>query len=89
MDFLEFSPSTIAAAALLYVTDQYVDDLKLYGFHKNIRIDMVQKCHNLMKQTIQRSEYILPKTTLQLMPRSPTCVLDLADMQDNHSATHK
>ncbi|MED6134000.1 hypothetical protein PIB30_033423 [Stylosanthes scabra] len=89
-DFLEISPSTIAAAALLCVTDQYLDDLELYGFHKNIRIDMVHKCYKLMKKTIQRSEFFLPNTTtLQLMPLSPTSVLDLADLQDSHSATQK
>ncbi|RDX76470.1 Cyclin-D1-1, partial [Mucuna pruriens] len=89
MDFLEFSPSTIAAAALLWVTNQCVDDKKSDCFHKNISIEMVQRCYKLMKKklVIRRSELYWPKT-LQLLPRSPTCVLDHAAMQESSDA-HK
>ena len=38
MDFLVFSPSTIAAAALLWVNNQCVEDTKSDCFHKNINI---------------------------------------------------
>ncbi|XP_027347800.1 cyclin-D1-1-like [Abrus precatorius] len=89
MDFLEFSPSTIAASALLWVTNQYVDDQKSCCFHKNISIEMVQKCYNLMKQKqiIRRLELFGPKTS-HLLPLSPTCVLDHAAMQESRH-THK
>ncbi|TKY55601.1 Cyclin-D1-1 protein [Spatholobus suberectus] len=89
IDFLEFSPSTIAAAALLWVTNQCLDEKKSNCFHKNISIEMVQKCYKLMmqKQIIRRSEFFWPKT-LQLLPRSPTCVLDHAAMQESSDA-HK
>ncbi|KAG4933362.1 hypothetical protein JHK87_047364 [Glycine soja] len=91
MDFLEFSPSTIAAAALLWVTNQCADEKKSECFHKNIGIEMVQKCYKLMKQKliIRRSGLYWPKT-LQLLPRSPTCVLDhAAAMQESSDAHHK
>ncbi|XP_061338276.1 cyclin-D1-1-like [Gastrolobium bilobum] len=89
MDFLEFSPSTIAAAAVFWVTNQHVNIQKSGCFHNNISIEMVQKCYNLMKlkQIIRRSEHFLPKT-LQLVPPSPTCVLDHAAMLESIDA-HK
>lgn len=89
MDFLEFSPSTIAAAALLWVTNQCVDDKKSDCFHKNISFEMVQKCYKLMKlkMIIRRTELFWPKTS-QLLPRSPTCVLDHAAIQES-SIAHK
>ncbi|CAJ1943029.1 unnamed protein product [Sphenostylis stenocarpa] len=87
MDFLVFSPSTIAAAALLWVTNHCVDDTKSDCFHKNINIEMVQKCYKLLKQKliIRRSELYWAKS-LQLLPRSPTCVLDHASMQESSDA---
>ncbi|KAG5040439.1 hypothetical protein JHK85_012915 [Glycine max] len=90
MDFLEFSPSTIAAAALLWVTNQCVDDKKSYCLHKNISIEMVKKCYKLMKQKliIRRSELYWPKIS-QLLPRSPTCVLDHAAAMQESSDAHK
>ncbi|KAJ1399642.1 Cyclin-like [Sesbania bispinosa] len=89
MDFSEFPPSTIAAAALLLVSNQNVGDQKSGCIHKNISIEMVQKCYNLMKQKqiIRRSEQFWPKN-LQLLPLSPTCVLDHAAMQESSDA-HK
>ncbi|KAK7263265.1 hypothetical protein RJT34_30852 [Clitoria ternatea] len=89
MEFMEFSPSTIAAAAVLWVTNLYVDDQKSCCFHKNLSIEMVQKCYNLMKQKqiIRRTEQFWPKT-LQLLRLSPTCVLDHAAMQESRDA-HK
>ncbi|BAT75696.1 hypothetical protein LR48_Vigan01g198500 [Vigna angularis] len=83
MDFLVFSPSTIAAAALLWANNQCVEDTKSDCFHENINFEMVQKCYKLMKQKqiILRSELYWPRS-LQLLPRSPTCVLDGAAMQE-------
>ncbi|KAK7330940.1 hypothetical protein VNO77_25146 [Canavalia gladiata] len=87
LDFLEFSPSTVAASALLWVTNQCVDDLESCSLHKHINIEMVQKCYNLMKKKhiIRRSELFLRNT---LLPRSPTCVLDHATIQESSDA-HK
>ncbi|XP_020229636.1 cyclin-D1-1 [Cajanus cajan] len=87
MDFSEFSPSTIAAAALLWVTNQRIDDKKPDCFHKHISIEMVHTCYKLMKQKliIRRSEFFWSKTS-QLLPRSPTCVLDHAAMQESSDA---
>ncbi|KAI4327334.1 hypothetical protein L6164_019807 [Bauhinia variegata] len=73
-DFLEYPSSTIAAAAMLWVTDQYIDDQKLGCFHKNISRETVQKCCNLMKQKVPRSEQDVPKKTS--LPASPNCMLD-------------
>ncbi|KAK7386353.1 hypothetical protein VNO78_26534 [Psophocarpus tetragonolobus] len=90
LDFLEFSPSTIAAAALLWVTNQCLHDKKSSDcFHKNISIEMVEKCYKLMKQKqiIGRSELCWAES-VQLLPRSPTCVLDHAAMQESSDA-HK
>ncbi|KAL2322853.1 hypothetical protein Fmac_027232 [Flemingia macrophylla] len=89
MDFLEFSPSTIAAAALLWVTKQCLDDKKPDFFYKHMSIEMLHKCYKLMKKKliIRRSDFFWSKTT-QLLPRSPTCVLDHAAMQESSDA-HK
>ncbi|ESW27808.1 hypothetical protein PHAVU_003G234000 [Phaseolus vulgaris] len=87
MDFLVFSPSTIAASALLWVTNQCVEDTKSDYFHKNINIEMVRKCYKLMKQKqiIRLSELYWARSS-QLLPRSPTCVLDSATMQESCDA---
>ncbi|KAI4315084.1 hypothetical protein L6164_027930 [Bauhinia variegata] len=82
MDFLEYPPSTIAAAAMVWVTDQYVDDQKSGFIHKNISREMVQKCYNLMKQNVQH----VPKKP-ESLPPSPACVLDHATMALNSKAT--
>ncbi|XP_028772767.1 cyclin-D1-1-like [Neltuma alba] len=81
-DFLEYPPSAIAAAALLWTTNQYVDEQNLSFFHENISGEMVQKCYNLMKQRSFRSEHFAA-TNLDSLPLSPTCVLDLAAMQES------
>ncbi|KAF3439073.1 hypothetical protein FNV43_RR17348 [Rhamnella rubrinervis] len=51
LDFLDFPPSTIAAASVLCViTDQYVDDQLIGCFHQRVSRERLRKCYDLMKQ---------------------------------------
>ncbi|XP_062073325.1 cyclin-D1-1-like [Humulus lupulus] len=54
MDFLEFSPSTIAAAAVICAADQYIDECdQIWGcFHHRVSREKVRKCFNRMKHSI-------------------------------------
>ncbi|KAI9074596.1 hypothetical protein K1719_043437 [Acacia pycnantha] len=76
VDFLEYPPSVIASAALLWTTNQYVDEQSLSFFHENISREMVQKCYNLMKQRIIFRTEHFATTNSDSLPLSPTCVLD-------------
>ncbi|KAL4644590.1 hypothetical protein ACB092_02G175700 [Castanea dentata] len=74
IDFLDYPPSSIAAAAVLCATDQYVDDQELGYFHKR---EFVKKCYNLMKQTKCILAHVKQKK-LQPMPPSTVGVTDAA-----------
>ncbi|KAK4584902.1 hypothetical protein RGQ29_022535 [Quercus rubra] len=76
IDFLDYPPSSIAAAAVLCATDQYqyVDDQELGYFHKR---ELVKKCYNLMKQTKCILAHVKQKK-LQPMPSSTVGVTDAA-----------
>ncbi|KAL4644589.1 hypothetical protein ACB092_02G175700 [Castanea dentata] len=77
IDFLDYPPSSIAAAAVLCATDQYVDDQELGYFHKRVRKEFVKKCYNLMKQTKCILAHVKQKK-LQPMPPSTVGVTDAA-----------
>ncbi|KAL5753154.1 hypothetical protein ACOSP7_023324 [Xanthoceras sorbifolium] len=54
IDFLDYHPSTIAAAVVLWATNKHiVDDQKLGCFHKRVNKDMVKRCYNLIKRNMQ------------------------------------
>ncbi|KAF7809938.1 Cyclin-D1-1 [Senna tora] len=85
-DFFEFRPSTIAAAALLWVIHQYVDEqMSLSCLHQYINTEMVQKCYKLMKKKhkILQSLHFVATEVESSLPPSPTCVLDHAAMQES------
>ncbi|KAI9390857.1 hypothetical protein POPTR_007G005700v4 [Populus trichocarpa] len=50
MNILAYTPSTIAAAAVLWVTDQSIGCPKLECFHNRMSKEMVRGCYNLIKQ---------------------------------------
>ncbi|KAJ6907006.1 cyclin-D1-1-like [Populus alba x Populus x berolinensis] len=50
MNILAYTPSTIAAAAVLWVTDQSIGCPKLECFHDRMNKEMVKGCYNLIKQ---------------------------------------
>ncbi|XP_011031307.1 PREDICTED: cyclin-D1-1-like isoform X2 [Populus euphratica] len=50
MNILAYTPSTIAAAAVLWVTDQSIGCPKLECFHNRMNKEMVKGCYNLIKQ---------------------------------------
>ncbi|KAM4117749.1 hypothetical protein ACJW30_02G149500 [Castanea mollissima] len=77
IDFLDYPPSSIAAAAVLCATDQYVDDQELGYFHKRVRKEFVKKCYNLMKQTKCILAHVKQKK-LQPIPPSTVGVTDAA-----------
>ncbi|PON66786.1 Cyclin [Parasponia andersonii] len=76
IDFLDYSPPAIAAAAVICGADRYVDD-EIFGcFHHRVRREKVRKCYNLMKYSI----CLLPhnkRPKLEPEP-SPVCMLDAA-----------
>uniref|UniRef100_A0A5B7B1X7 Putative cyclin-D4-1 n=1 Tax=Davidia involucrata TaxID=16924 RepID=A0A5B7B1X7_DAVIN len=49
IDFLEYTPSTIAAAAVQWATGQNVNDHKSINFHERVSNKMVKRCHKLFK----------------------------------------
>ncbi|TXG59940.1 hypothetical protein EZV62_014513 [Acer yangbiense] len=54
IDFLDYHPSTIAAAVVIWATGNHiVDDQKLGCFHKRVNRDMVKRCYNLIKRNLQ------------------------------------
>ncbi|KAG6766643.1 hypothetical protein POTOM_027811 [Populus tomentosa] len=54
MNILAYTPSTIAAAAVLWVTDQSIGCPKLECFHNRMNKEMVKGCYNLIKQNTPR-----------------------------------
>ncbi|GMY11925.1 cyclin-D1-1-like isoform X2 [Fagus crenata] len=74
IDFLDYPPSSIAAAAVLCATDQYVDDQELGYFHKR---ELVKNCYNLMKQTKCLLAHV-KQQKLQPLPPSTVGVPDAA-----------
>ncbi|KAG5230718.1 cyclin-D1 [Salix suchowensis] len=49
---LAYTPSTIAAAAVLWVTNQTIDGPKLECFHNRMDKEMVRGCYNLIRQNM-------------------------------------
>ncbi|KAL9386113.1 hypothetical protein Peur_023123 [Populus x canadensis] len=49
---LAYTPSTIAAAAVLWVTNQTIDGPKLECFHSRMDKEMVRGCYNLIRQSM-------------------------------------
>ncbi|KAF2294737.1 hypothetical protein GH714_015824 [Hevea brasiliensis] len=54
INFLDYTPSSIAAAAVLWVTNQTIDDPKLGCFHNRVNKDMVKRCYNLIKKNMSK-----------------------------------
>ncbi|KAJ9177386.1 hypothetical protein P3X46_012610 [Hevea brasiliensis] len=54
INFLDYTPSSIAAAAVLWVTNQTIDDPKLGCIHKRVNKDMVKRCYNLIKKNMSK-----------------------------------
>ncbi|KAL5556776.1 hypothetical protein UlMin_039012 [Ulmus minor] len=79
IDFLDYTPSEIAAAAMLCAaTDEHDDDDDdqiLECFHQRVSRENVRKCYNLMKQSI----YLLQVShSKKVLPPSPVGILDAA-----------
>ncbi|XP_020537276.1 cyclin-D2-1 [Jatropha curcas] len=54
VNFLDFNPSAIAAASVLWVTNQTIEDSKLECFHERLNRDMVKRCYDLIKKNISK-----------------------------------
>ncbi|KAG8642750.1 hypothetical protein MANES_12G115800v8 [Manihot esculenta] len=54
INFLDYTPSSIGAAAVLWVTNQTMDDPKLGCLHKRVNKDMVKRCYNLIKKNMSK-----------------------------------
>ncbi|KAJ9670461.1 hypothetical protein PVL29_026786 [Vitis rotundifolia] len=80
-DHLDFLPSSIAAASLLWVAGKNVDDQILEHFHKRVNKEMVKRCHYLIKQSMC-SVARLKRQRLEPVPPSPDGVLD-ADISES------
>ncbi|KAL6339080.1 hypothetical protein AAG906_024231 [Vitis piasezkii] len=80
-DHLDFLPSSIAAASLLWVAGKNVDDQILEHFHKRLNKEMVKRCHYLIKQSMC-SMVRVKRQRLEPGPPSPDGVLD-ADISKN------
>ncbi|RVW57381.1 Cyclin-D4-1 [Vitis vinifera] len=80
-DHLDFLPSSIAAASLLWVAGKNVDDQILEHFHKRVNKEMVKRCHYLIKQSMC-SMVRVKRQRLEPGPPSPDGVLD-ADISKN------
>ncbi|XP_059459092.1 cyclin-D1-1-like [Corylus avellana] len=75
IDFLDYPPSSIAAAAVLCATDQNMEDQEyLSYFHMRVSKELVKKCRNLMKQ----KKCLLPHIKQQKLQPSPVGMLDAA-----------
>lgn len=52
VEFIDYPPSAIAAAAVLCAADQYADE-RIFGcFHQRVSRERVRKCYKLMKESI-------------------------------------
>ncbi|KAJ9170548.1 hypothetical protein P3X46_018648 [Hevea brasiliensis] len=58
INFLDYTPSAIAAAVMLWVTNQTIDDPKLGCFHKRVNKDLVKRCYNLIKKNMSKLSHI-------------------------------
>ncbi|XP_062154010.1 cyclin-D1-1-like [Alnus glutinosa] len=74
IDFLDYPPSSIAAAAVLCATDQNMEDQELSYFHKRVSKELVKKCRNLMKQKKCILAHV-KRQKLQPAPPSPVGML--------------
>ncbi|KAM7265216.1 hypothetical protein ACFE04_002899 [Oxalis oulophora] len=55
MDYLDYTPSAIAAAAVIFAANQFVNDQNISCFHKSLNHANVKKCHNLVKKCMSHS----------------------------------
>ncbi|KAA8531554.1 hypothetical protein F0562_006263 [Nyssa sinensis] len=74
IDSLDYTPSTIAMAAVLWATGQNLDDHKTISFHERVSNEMVQRCHHLFKEILTCNKQQLSGPS----PPSPIGVLDAA-----------
>ncbi|EEF37116.1 cyclin d, putative [Ricinus communis] len=54
INFLDYTPSAVAASAVLWVTNQTVDDPKLECLHEKVNRDKVKRCYNLVKKNMSK-----------------------------------
>ncbi|KAF5733216.1 cyclin-D4-1-like isoform X1 [Tripterygium wilfordii] len=93
IDFLDFAPSTIAAAAVLSIAFGEILDLPEFQFHERVNKEMVTSCHQLMEEHLidacpsSGCKYSTADTPTE--PLSPVGVLDAAGCGscDTHSDT--
>ncbi|KAE7999739.1 hypothetical protein FH972_004142 [Carpinus fangiana] len=78
IDFLDYPPSSIAAAAVLCATDQNMEDQELSYFHKRVSKELVKKCRNLMNQKKCLLAHV-KQQKLQPLPAPPPCPVGMLD----------
>ncbi|KAK9284270.1 hypothetical protein L1049_023440 [Liquidambar formosana] len=83
IDFLEYPPSIMAAAAVLWVTRKNVDHQKLVCFYKRMSQDLVKRCLHSIEQNICRLSSHMIKQ--EQVPPSLVGVLDAASGQSCHA----
>ncbi|PPR90690.1 hypothetical protein GOBAR_AA29994 [Gossypium barbadense] len=69
IDSLDYPPSAIAAAVVLWITNLSVDEQNLGHLHNGVNQGMVKKIYKVIEGK---------RSSLKLMPQSPTCVLEAA-----------
>ncbi|XP_024028357.1 cyclin-D1-1, partial [Morus notabilis] len=74
IEFLDYPPSAIAAAAVLCATDQYPGERIVVCFHQRVSREKVRKCYKLMKESICLLPQIKRPKLIQLLP-SPVGVI--------------
>ncbi|XP_028069136.1 cyclin-D2-1-like isoform X1 [Camellia sinensis] len=81
VDFLDYTPSTIAAAAVLCTIDEKVNDHKTIIFHEKVSKELVKRCCQLFKGHLKidmfRPAHNEPKI-LKSVPPSPVGVIEAA-----------
>ncbi|MED6156864.1 hypothetical protein PIB30_018436 [Stylosanthes scabra] len=91
IEFLEFPPSAVAAAAVLCSAGYHHPDIPMC-FHQRVNHEMVRRCHQLMEEYVVDTcpASTTKATPSQPPPQSPAGVLDVAPCPscDTPSSAH-
>ncbi|XP_031272975.1 cyclin-D4-1-like [Pistacia vera] len=89
IDFLDYPPSTTAAAVVLWVTNQPVDDHKLECLHKRLNKDMVKRCYSLVKRNMSQLLHIKLQKLEHCVPSNDKLGVSLLGRGDDETKSTK
>ncbi|KAL7190878.1 hypothetical protein ACSBR2_023033 [Camellia fascicularis] len=81
VDFLDYTPSTIAAAAVLCTIDEKVNDHKTIIFHEKVSKELVKRCCQLFEGHLKINMFRPARNELKILksiPPSPVGVIEAA-----------